>query len=263
MRLPNIALAAIFISLFGTGCYTKYYSVSAEDFPSPIRSIHHARVAGVSVNAASAAPKASSISPQSVADLFVKRLVDEEIFSDVVYPYTDLAHVEADVLIDLTVKIEEHPHWGENIPKAIFTGLSFFLLAPVLPIRFTEVVDLTAAVESPQRTPLANYRYRSEYDLKYTTLVPDTDTLEEWLERVQEHAVEDILNQMKSDSYSPRADLAAPWSYCTSPVARLLANGCSDRASVPRHPAALRSGAKVRRLQRRGQPVARSPATSR
>ena len=155
--------------------------------------------AGVTLSGLSSAPPAPSIPPSSVSEQFATRMLQEKLFQNVIYPFTPLAQARADVLFDLTVHIEEHKHWGENITKSILVGATFFLLGPVLPTHFTVVVDLSARATAATDQSIGIYTYRSVYDYRYTTMTPSGTKMDEWLSTARKHAIEDVLLQIARD----------------------------------------------------------------
>lgn len=198
---PLALLCCLTLLLAAPGCYWRWSNAAGDPFPVPQQVETIPLTAGVTLSGLSNAPDASSIAPAAVSERFVERMVEEKIFQNVVYPLTPLAQVRVDVLFDVTVRIEEHQHWAENLIKAVLVGFSFFLLGPVLPSHFTVVVDLSAKAGAVQGAEIGTYRYRSEYDYHYTTMTPSGSKMEEWLTTAQKHAVEDVLLQIKRDRH--------------------------------------------------------------
>src|SRR5262245_13870390 len=200
-RLGGIALAACLAT--SSGCYWHWSNAQDDPFPTPVQSDPIPLSAGLSLSGLSNAPEAPAIPPSAVIQELAERLSEEKVFDVVVYPLTSLARVQPDVVFDVTVRIEEHQHWAENMVKAILTGLTLLLLGPVLPTHFTVVVDLSAvaAGAGAETTPLGTYRYRSEYDFYYTTMTPSGTKMKEWLKTAQSHAVEDVIGQIKRDRH--------------------------------------------------------------
>lgn len=197
MRLISLGMALLLVTQ--AGCYWKYENVAGDPFPKPLQVQPTSASAGVQVNPNSSQPDASSITKTAVVELLVERLSEDRVFNPVIFPYSALAKAEPGVILDAKVVIEEKHNMGENMVKAIFTGLSFFLLGPVLPTRFGIVVDLQVAASSIGGEPIGTYSYKSEYDFRYTTMTPSQEKMEEWLEVAKSHAVEQVLNLIKAD----------------------------------------------------------------
>ena len=133
---PRVVILLLIGLLLLPGCYWKYRNAAGDPFPTPISVKRIGGSAGVSVSPHSTQPDASSISKTSVVELFVEELDNEKFFDVIVFPYSTLAQVEPDLLLDVTVHIEEKYYWVENILKAILVGASFFVLGPVLAAHF-------------------------------------------------------------------------------------------------------------------------------
>jgi hypothetical protein len=182
--------------LVNAGCVTSYHHIEHQRMPIPIAVQTMHKTVGVTMNSRSKAPRASSVAPTQVVELFVRRMREEAMFSDIIFPYTELAHVQPSILFDATVTIDEQAHWVENFIKAALTGASFFILTPVLPLHFGFVVDLDVERRELETGTAERFRYASQYECYYW-IYPLQKVLVEWLERTQLHAVEDVLNQIK------------------------------------------------------------------
>jgi hypothetical protein len=200
VRALGLAFAVlVLVPATQTGCYWKYRNVAGDPFPqwTPAQPIGGS--AGLTVSPSSTEPKASSITKTAVVELLAERLVQEKLFETVIFPYSTLSQVKPSIFLDATVRIEEKHNWGENLTKAVFVGLSLFLLSPVLATHFGVVVDLDVHATSADGTHIGSYAYRSEYDFHYTTMTPRQDKLDEWLDKAKRHAVEEVLNQIERD----------------------------------------------------------------
>lgn len=198
-RLVCTCLAAILA--IASGCYWTWSNAQGDPFPAPLQVETLPLSAGLTLNGLSNAPEAPSIPPGAVAEDLAERMAKEKVFETVIYPLTPLAQVRPDVVFDVTVRIEEDKHWGENIIKAIFTGATLLLLGPVLPTHYTVVVELSAKADGAGGAEIGSYRYRSDYDYYYTTMTPSGTKMAEWLTTAQSHAVEDVLVQIKRDRH--------------------------------------------------------------
>ncbi len=197
MRLAHLGLALLLV--VQTGCYWKYENVAGDSMPVRQKIEPTYVSAGVQVNPDSWEPPAAWASKADVAEMFAQRLAKDRVFDPVIFPYSTLAQADPAVVLDATISIEQDEHMGANMVKAIFTGLTFFLLGPVLPTRFTAVVDLTVDATSRHGEAIGTYAYRSEYDYRYTSMTPSRKEMDRWLEATKRHAVEEVVNLIKAD----------------------------------------------------------------
>lgn len=209
-RRAAIAAGLLCAAVAWTGCYTKYQNVAGGSFPRVETFEGLAGSAGIAQSPASSAPSSASVSPSQIVERFARRAQEEHIFEAVIYPYTELAQAHPAILLDALVRIEEKLYWTENIVSSVLQGASFGLLAPAFPNRFGFVVDLSVTATEPEaESPIGVYARESEYELSYTSLVPDESTFQAWLDRTVDHAIEDVLNQIKRDLASfPAASTA-------------------------------------------------------
>ncbi len=109
--MRSLALfACVALVLSTPGCYWRWSNAAGEPFPTPRQVETIPLTAGVSLNGLSNAPSASSILPAAVYERLAKRMSEDRVFQNVVYPFTALAQVPIDVKFDVAVRIEEHPH---------------------------------------------------------------------------------------------------------------------------------------------------------
>jgi hypothetical protein len=196
-RSSSWILAALLLT---TGCYTRFQHVSGRPFPEPVALDVSAGSVGITQNAQSSAPPGASVNPAIVVERFANRVLMEGVFEPVIYPYTSLAHAKPAVVLDTTVRLDEKLYVNENGGKAMLHGLSFFLLRPALPHRVGFVVDLAVTAFAREEMKfIGSYGYASEYELEYTHLTPTEQTLESWIDQTIDHAVEEVLNQLKRD----------------------------------------------------------------
>jgi hypothetical protein len=111
-----VAIVLISVLLL-TGCYTKYYAVGGDTFPTPATFPKPLGTAGVIVNENSLTPQAAPVSATFVVEKFAKRLQQEGILSQVVFPDPDMAHIEPSLILDTTVRIEEKVYLGGLTPS--------------------------------------------------------------------------------------------------------------------------------------------------
>lgn len=193
MRVASAVALALLLS--SSGCYWHWSNAQGDPFPTPVASEPIPLRVGLVLSDLSSAPLMLSVPPTTVIQELAERLAEERVFAAVDYPMSSLARVQPDVVLDVTVRIEGHQHWAENVVKAILTGVTLLLLGPVLPTHYTVVVDLTAAAAAAG-AEIGAYRYRSEYDYYYTTMTPSGRRMYEWLTTARDHAVEDVIGQI-------------------------------------------------------------------
>lgn len=198
---------AVLVAVFAlTGCYTNYKPVRGGSPSGVVTPLDQpvASIAGVRPGNLSATSSAS-VDPQSVVRRFVEDLERTQLFGDIVYPYTAAAKVDADLVLEVGVVVTEKLYTGENVFKAIIRGASLFLLTPVIPQRFGFAVDVSASTQLPDGAFLKQYRHGSEYDLRYTTLMPNSTEMKRWLATTEKDAVRGVIARL----YADRAEIAA------------------------------------------------------
>ena len=181
-----------------SGCATWYRHSARETFPTPVAAHPLQEIVGVAINANSKAPSAASLSPTQVVENLVRRMREDSMFAQIIFPYSDLAPVDATRVFDVTVTIQEHHHWITNTIKAVLIGGTWFLLTPVLPIHLGLLVDLDVMSTTTEEGVPTRYHYASQYEMYYW-IFPRKKVLEAWLEKTQLHAVEHVLNQIKTE----------------------------------------------------------------
>ena len=189
--LPTVA--------FLSGCYTKYYPADGAVYPTRVSSPRIEAIIGIVLG-----PRSEPEGAEIVGKL-ARRAKDDQVFSGVVYPYSSMAQVEPDLILTASVSTTEDLNWGYNLFTSVLVGASFFLLQPMLPNRFGYSVDLSATVATPSGEVVGKYAHTSTYDLLYNSLTPNDRAVKEWPDKTSDHAVEEILNQIKSDHARLRA----------------------------------------------------------
>jgi hypothetical protein len=186
--------------LLATGCYTRYHQVAGRPFPERIAVGTSGGSVGITQNAQSYSPPGAVVDPARVVARLARRIVEDEVFEPVVYPYTSAIREKPAVVLDATVRIEEKPYAAENAVRAVLHGGSLFLLAPVLPSRSGFVVDLSVTAFLREELEfVGTYSYASEYELQYSALEPSEREMKGWIDETIDHAVEEVLNQLKRD----------------------------------------------------------------
>jgi hypothetical protein len=197
----GLALGALVLVV---GCYTRLAPVDGRPPPIPLPPPERPFAsAGIALGEASITPKTAFFTAQDVAERFAKRVARERVFYPVVFPYPREDITEPEVVLGVTVRMEEKYYYASNLGKAVVHGLTFLALLPLLPFRVGFVVDLSVTTFDARRSLIATYSARSEYDLVYAWLEIPRDAEDAWLIATADHAIEEVVNQIKRD-YSRR-----------------------------------------------------------
>ncbi len=197
----GLALGALVLLV---GCYTRLMPVDGGPPPIPLPPPERPFAsAGISLGKESITPKTAFFTAEDVAERFAKRVARDGVFAPVVFPYPREDVAEPDVVLGVTVRMEEKYYYASNLGKAVLHGLTFLTALPLLPFRVGFVVDLSVTTFDASRLPTHTYSARSEYDLVYAWLELPKDAEDAWLVATADHAIEDVVNQIKRD-YSSR-----------------------------------------------------------
>jgi hypothetical protein len=213
--MKRLSIIAIVILL--SACGTHYRVVSGEGYPTFADTPRIGGIVGVLVSQESAQSKAAAASIEAIANKFSSRLRDEGAFDVVIYPYTEHAAIKPDFLITLKINSFDDKNMAENTGKAVAIGASFFLLSPVIPIRFEMKLDMEATVTDAAKSMIGKYSYGDIYELKYTTFTPNMDMMAEWVEESVRHLAEKVIEKILQDKRTFDTHAPASASSVTSP----------------------------------------------
>ena len=204
-RIPKImAVLVVFMGVASQACYTKHYSLDGTEMPVPAKAETIQLVAGVQEVEREIGSESVDLPSSEVVGMLAERLKDEEVFQTVVYPYTEMAMVDSDVVLKVSVEVFEDTKMGQNMVKAFLTGFTFFLLAPVLPTTFEMTVSIEAEAYSSSGELINSYQEDSKYRFESTKLIPTEQELKAFISDSARHAVEEMVNEIKTDQGSYR-----------------------------------------------------------
>jgi hypothetical protein len=210
----GFALGALLVL---AGCYTRLVSVDGSSPPIPLPEPEQPFAsAGILLDEDSVTPPTAFFTAEDVAGRFALRIAREGVFAPVLFPYPRPDAAEPEVVLGVTVRMQEDYHYAGNVGKALLHGFTVLLTLPLLPFRVGFAVDLSVASFDARRAPVATYTARSEYDLFYSWLELPRDAEDAWLVATADHAIEDVVNQLKRDYgsrslESVRAGRSAAW----------------------------------------------------
>jgi hypothetical protein len=130
---------------------------------------------------------------------FLSQLQKSNHFSDVIYGvYSKRPEGNyVDVRLEYNENIDLNQ--GSNTTKAFFTGLTFFLLAPVLPITFDYDVDFILSAKWPNGI---RKEYKESCSAKAYGTFPYASTQKELMQvvgKASEKCLNSVINQLTSD----------------------------------------------------------------
>jgi hypothetical protein len=199
----TLATCACLILITNTACYTTWSA--ADGSPLPTSGTIEPIAESVGVIVIEPLPQGTELTATAIAERIAGRLRDDQVFSIVVFPFSDLSAVKPDLLLALRIRSEQDLKMRWNLPKAILVGLSMSLLQPVLPTVFSATVNVEAEVSDLSRRVVAEYSSTTQYEFKSTWFMPSSDSLGRYLQDTADHAAQYVVNQLKDD----RANLAA------------------------------------------------------
>lgn len=146
---------------------------------------------------------------QPVGDQFLRqvkyKLQESELFSDVTFqkPWAK------PITIKLSVEDFHDRHAATNMPKAILTGLSLFLLSPILPIYEEYHIDVAAEVTSPEgQTKLYRAKAKSEM---YCMVMETQNAIRDMYATSVNRALNSLVSQMLMDQPLLAHKHVEPW----------------------------------------------------
>jgi hypothetical protein len=197
----RIVILSVIALIMLQGCYTKHYALDGSSIPEPVKAETIDLVAGIE-SIKNETSEQNDLPPSEVVDLLAKRLDEDKVFSAVVYPYTEMAKVDADVILKVSCNVIEDLKMDQNLVKAVLTGLSLYLLSPVLPTEFDLILEIDVEAYTAQGQKINKYQSKSEYRFASTDFLPSEDSIYEWVEDSKKHAVEEMVNEIKNDRES-------------------------------------------------------------
>jgi hypothetical protein len=140
--------------------------------------------------------------PDNVDVGLVQRLASDlrksGLFRVVYEPTTSYDAPKEAVRVKLAVRDEFDKQWGEVIAKDFLVGLSYLVLAPVMPYEMEYTVSMHATVVLPDESTM-EFESSSQTEVKYKHLSDRSAAAEDLKRTGLNHCVERLLTQMQSD----------------------------------------------------------------
>ena len=205
-RALRALLAAALPGLLG--CYAKSFPLAPAPAPPTRAATPLPLTAGV--RAGASGENVVRIHATDVLARFAGRLDGEGLFRDIVFPYTGLARVEPDLLLELSVASELDLHPIQNLLKDLVVGVSVLLLQPAVPTAYDLDVELTLRVRSARGDLIAQLQQTSRFRYETTWLHPPADSLDAWHREATDHAVEALIARLVAERGSLAPNRGAP-----------------------------------------------------
>ncbi len=177
VSLLRVALWASALAL--TGCYAKSSPITASPEYSASRPTPPLPFA-VGLRSAAHGDNVALIQGAQVAGRFAMRLRDANVFSDVIYPMTELSPITPDLILEVSVSSAHDLHPLKNLAKDIAVGLSLLLLQPLLPTSYDLAVEITALPSGSGFAPAPELRATRRSRFSFTWLRASDEAIERW-----------------------------------------------------------------------------------
>jgi hypothetical protein len=207
MRGNQTAMLLLATSAFALFLWTGCYAKSA---PMPLSepSAKQSPEAGsrptllVGIRGASHGDNIQRLHPERLTQRLAERLADAGIFSEVVYPLTELSPAIPDIVFEISISSHYDLHPLTNLAKDVAVGLSVLLLQPVLPTVYDLNVEVSASaspVGDQSRSKLVAAR-QSRFE--FTWLRASEESIEAWHHETTERAIDALVKRIV-DFYGP------------------------------------------------------------
>ncbi|MCH2169185.1 hypothetical protein MK489_00260 [Myxococcota bacterium] len=220
----TVARIALVFSLAFTGCYARTAPLPLPDADAPHIALPNPGSARgsvastfpgapiplvVGVQANSPGPQAPGIDPRRVVERVASTLSSAQLFSAVLYPVSELAHLSPDWTLTVSVSSSLDLHAVENLAKDIAVGVSVLLLQPVLPTTYDLRVEIEAQIHSRDGKVVASYAQAPSLRFESNWISPDYEARAEWRDEAVALAVAALIDEIASDRTRLR-DTAEP-----------------------------------------------------
>jgi hypothetical protein len=207
------ALALLIAALASWGCYAKHFPLE-EEAPSSAAAPRLAWTAGVMVAEAASGQNVRRINVSDVAERFARRLEAADVFERVVFPYTKLSPVAADVVFEISVRSRVDLKWWQNLVYQAAVGASLLLLQPVLPTQYDLWIDLTARATAADAGWVKEHHYRGVYRFEHNRIQARESEVQAWNDDATVDAAEQLVRRIAGDRElrALAAGRAPPWS---------------------------------------------------
>jgi len=187
------------MALLLSACAVSSRIESGKTYPTFTGESHLGDIVGVEISDDSTDTQLGSTSVDDVASEFAQRLRNQKVFDVVIYPYSEHAKIDPDYVVTLKIDSTDDNNSVENMAKAVAIGASFFVLSPVLRMRFELNLGIEAKVYNPKKSLIGTYSYRDTYELQRNMWYADTDELNEFFEESVRHVVDNVVASMVAD----------------------------------------------------------------
>lgn len=202
VKKPRFApITLLILSTALTACYAKHFAKDESRLPPQIAVEPVKLAAGVAKAEPNRKEKenVARINPSDVVESFAKRLKDENFFTGVIFPYTELSLMDPDVILEISVRSNYDLQSSENLLKGIAVGFSLLLLQPLLPTEYDLSVYLAVRATTRDGRLIKEYQSRSDYRFQYTSLQPSNEAINQWHQSTVDHAIEGLINKIMED----------------------------------------------------------------
>jgi hypothetical protein len=136
-----------------------------------------------------------------VLERFLDQLAEGGLFTRLIYPYTDYAPAEPDLVLELSVRSHHDLHKWTNLGKDILVGASLLVLQPALPTVYDLDLVLTLRVLGPGGESVTELVQEGRYRFEHDKVRASNASLEAW----HEMATEDALRSLEARLEAERA----------------------------------------------------------
>jgi hypothetical protein len=192
------AIGLLGLGAFVSGCYAKHHPLEGAT-PSPRATSALPVVAGVVVAETGADDNARRVAATEVVQEFARHLEAAHLFERVVFPYTPLSQVAAQVVIEVRVtsRVDERFWWNLLTQSAV--GASLGTLQPLLPQSCDLDIQLTARLHTPEGDWAREHQHRSRYRFETTWVQAREADLRAWRRAAEADAAARLVQQMIRD----------------------------------------------------------------
>ena len=196
-RWTQAALTALIV-LALAGCYARSFPLG-EAAPTcgavePVGIV-------VGLRGGPAQSNVGRIQSVEVLERFLDHLAESGLFARLIYPYTDYAPDEPDLVLELSVSSHHDLHKWTNLGKDLLVGASLLVLQPVLPTVYDLDLVLTLRVLGPGGESVTELVQEGRYRFEHDRVRASNASLETW----HEEAIEDALRSLEARLQTERA----------------------------------------------------------
>lgn len=186
MDRPALWTQAVFTALVVfalTGCYARSFPVGEA---APVSGVVEPVEILVGLRGGPVQPNVGRIHSVEVLERFLDQLAEGGLFTRLVYPYTDDAPAEPDLVLELSVSSHHDLHKWTNLGKDLLVGSSLLVLQPVLPTVYDLDLVLTLRVLGPGGESVTELVQEGRYRFEDNRVRASNASLEAWHEKAEE-----------------------------------------------------------------------------